>query len=96
MYAKYFHDDGEPFSLVAKAMKELLDEQEEKRKKKEAVLEALELLKKKCLSLDGMKCEKCPLSCGGLDCFSVMLNAPKTFVDTLFAQEERKEEEKDV
>ena len=88
MYAKYFHDNGEPFSLVAEAMKELFDRQEEKRKKKEAVLEALELLKKKCLSYDGKNCEKCPLSSGGLDCFYMMLNAPKKFVDALFAREE--------
>ena len=88
LYAKYFHDDGTPFSLVAEAMKELLDKQEEKRKKKEAVLEALELLKKKCLSYDGKRCEKCPLSGGGPDCFYMMFNAPKKFVDALFAQEE--------
>ena len=88
MYAKYFHDDGTPFSLVAEAMKELLDEQEKKHKKKEAVVEALELLKKKCLSYDGKSCEKCPLSSGGLVCFYLMLNAPKNFVDALFAQEE--------
>lgn len=88
MYAKYFHDDGTPFSLVAEAMKELLDKQEEKRKKKEAVLEALELLKKKCLSYDGKSCEKCPLSGGDPDCFYMMFNAPKKFVDALFAQEE--------
>lgn len=50
MYAKYFHDDGTPYSMAAEAMKELLNKQEEKRKKKEAVVEALELLKKKCLT----------------------------------------------
>ena len=88
MYAKYFHDDGTPFSLVAEAMKELLDEQEEKRKKKEAVLEALELLKKKCLSYNGESCEKCQMSGDGLDCFYMMFNDPKKFVDVLFEPEE--------
>lgn len=88
MYDKYFHDNGEPFSLVAEAMKELLDEREEKRKKKEAVLEALELLKKKCLSYDGESCGKCRLSSDGLDCFYMMFNDPKKFVDSLFESEE--------
>ncbi len=88
MYAKYIHDDGTPFSMVAEAMHELLEKEAEKRRKKEAIVEALELLKKKCLSYDGKSCEKCPLSSGGLDCFYMMLNAPKKFVDALFAQEE--------
>ena len=88
MYAKYIHDDGTPFSMVAEAMHELLEKEAEKRRKKEAIVEALELLKKKCLSYDGKSCEKCPLPSGGLDCFYMMLNAPKKFVDALFAQEE--------
>lgn len=92
MYAKYFHDDGTPYSMVAEAMKELLEKEREKKREKEAVLKAVKKIKQICLNHlcqqgKDVNCENCPLTDkSGIDCLDMIMNKPEEFVDALFAQ----------
>lgn len=94
MYAKYFHENGEPFSLVAEAMKELLEKEIERKWEKEAVLKAIKNMKRICLNHlcekgKDVNCGNCPLTDkSGIDCLDMIMTKPEEFVDALFAQKE--------
>lgn len=94
MYKNHFHDNGEPFSPVAKAMRELLQKENEKKREREAVLKAVKNIKKVCLNHlckpgKDVNCSNCPLTDkSGIDCLDMIMDKPEEFVDALFAKEE--------